>query len=335
MRNSTPATMKEVADRAGVSTMTVSLALRSGAPSSRITEETRQRVLEAARALRYRPNARARALRSGSTNIIGLYAGYGFVNVRQPFFTEIVSGLQEGCEEFRKDLLLHGIFHGETPDDILTELVDGRIDGLVVNIPAAGGLARKLAESQLPVVAVADSLPDIPSIFVDDATGSRLLVEHLHTQGYTGYIYLSCYLPAVSAVRRRESFVAAARECGMAEVATFPCDSESWDRELLPNLLALVRSHRRLAIVCWNDHTAYGILAELQRQGLRVPEDAGLVGFDGCPTPYEGVWSLTTVRAPWAAVARTAVEQINELLKGHTVPSETSLPVKLIRGQTT
>ena len=88
-----------------------------------------ERVLRAAKELRYQPNARARAFRLGRTNVIGLYAGYGYINVRSPFFTEIVSGLQEGCEAVRKDLLLHGIFHGTSPDDIYLELADGHIDG--------------------------------------------------------------------------------------------------------------------------------------------------------------------------------------------------------------
>src|SRR5688572_11862549 len=105
MNSDNPSTMKKVAERAGVSLMTVSLALRDDAQSSRLSKETRQHVREVARALRYRPNARGRALRSGQTNVIGLYAGYGYVNVRLPFFTEVVSGLQEGCEAFKKDLL--------------------------------------------------------------------------------------------------------------------------------------------------------------------------------------------------------------------------------------
>jgi DNA-binding LacI/PurR family transcriptional regulator len=67
---------------------------------------------------------------------------------------------------------------------------------------------------------------------------------------------------------------------------------------------------------------------------VRVPEDVAVVGFDGCPTPYDGFWSLTTVRAPWAQVAQVAVEQLNALLQGQTVPAETVLPVEFVVGQT-
>ena len=212
VRRTNAVKMKDVAERAGVSTMTVSLAL-GGSP--RITPETRQRVLDVVKELQYSPNARARALRSGFTNIIGLYAGFGSVNVRLPFFTEVVSGLQEGCEQVKKDLLLHGVFHGGAAADIFTELADGRIDGLVVNMPQDNPLAARLAESGFPVVAIADPLVSIPSVLVDDAEGSRLLAEHLHQQGHRRLAYLSSQARPLSAMRRRDAFLHVAARLGM------------------------------------------------------------------------------------------------------------------------
>lgn len=326
--------MKDVAERAGVSVMTVSLVLRDSPASARISPETRRRVQEAAREFNYMPNARARALRSGFTNILGLYAGYGFVNVRFPFFTEIVSGLQEGCEQYRKDLLLHGVFHGHTPDDIYMELADGRIDGLVVNMPADDPLAERLADSHFPVVAVADPLPQIPSIVVDDAAGSRLLGEYLHSRGYQRFVYLSSGVRPISTIRRRLAFQETAAAFGL-EVEEQCLSSElSPDGSFIRELLSANPAKRPMAIVCWNDNTAYDLLANCHRNGIRIPEDLAIVGFDGCTTPHNRVWELTTVRAPWAEAARTAVAYLNSLLEGKTVPQETILPVEFIQGRT-
>ena len=335
MRGQNAVTMKEVAERAGVSMMTVSLALRGDVSGSRISEETRRRVLEAARALRYRPNARGRALRSGCTNIIGLYAGYGVVNVRLPFFTEIVSGLQEGCEQFQKDLLLYGIFHGYTPEDIFTELADGRIDGLVVKMPPEDPVAERLADSHLPVVAIADPLPGIPAVVVDDAAGSRLLARHLIGRGYRRFVYVSCRVNVIPAMRRREAFLQTAAEAGLevGETEEILSSTPGAYDGFLQSLLARERQPPT-AIVCWNDQIALQVFADCRRQRIRVPEQIAVAGFDGCPTPYEDVWSLTTVRAPWAAAARTAVQHLRDLLEGKSLAQETVLPVELIPGHT-
>ncbi|MES2459997.1 MAG: LacI family DNA-binding transcriptional regulator [Armatimonadota bacterium] len=325
--------MRKVAERAGVSMMTVSLALRNDASASRISKETCLHVRAIARELRYHPNARGRALRSGKNNVIGLYAGYGFVNVRLPFFTEIVSGLQEGCERFKNDLLLHGTFHGGTPDDIYAELVDGRVDGLVVQMPADDPLAERLANSPFPVVAVADALPGLPSITVDDAGGSRLLAMHLWERGYEEAVYISGSVLARSAIRRRDAFLSTAAEIGMRIIEPPPSDTVDWDEALRSRILP-GPDGRRKVVVCWNDQAAYRMFANLRRSGLRVPEDVGVAGFDGCPTPLESIWSLCTVRAPWAVAARTAVEYLNALKEGSPIPEQTVLPVELVPGQT-
>lgn len=334
MRRRNPIKMKDVAERAGVSVMTVSLVLRETASGSRVSEETRLRVQEAARELRYLPNARARALRSGYTNIIGLHAGYGWLNVRLPFYTEIVSGLQDGCDAFKKDLLLHGTFRGLTPDDIFTELADGRIDGLVVNMPPEDPLAERLANSHFPVVAVADPLPSIPSVVVDDAGGSRMLVEYLRSQGHRRFVYLSGSARPLSMIRRRDAFFALAADHDLQIREVSLSRETSLEAYFTHDLLSLDPGRRPTAIVCWHDDTAYGVLAHCRRHGIRVPEEIAVVGFNGCPTPSDTLWSLTTIRAPWAAAARTAVEYLNRLLEGEPVPQETVLPVEFIQGHT-
>src|SRR5262249_47656133 len=118
-------TMKDIAERVGVSKMAVSAVLSGTSSTARVSEATRERILAAARELRYRPNAIARSLRSKRTNIIGFYSGYRYIDPRNPFFAEIVGGLQEGCAEHRKDLLLHTVFQRASVDDIYGELVDG------------------------------------------------------------------------------------------------------------------------------------------------------------------------------------------------------------------
>ena len=331
MQQASAVKMKDVAKRAGVSTMTVSLALGD---SPRISQETRRRVLEVVKELQYSPNARGRALRSGFTNVIGLYAGFGAVNVRLPFFTEVVSGLQEGCEQVKKDLLLHGIFHGSAAD-VFTELADGRIDGLVVNMPQDNPLAARLAESGFPVVAIADPLVNIPSVIVNDAEGSRLLAQHLQERGHRRLVYLNSFARPLSAVRRRDAFMQITANLGMeVEEACYEGGAEQGN-PLVPDLLRRDPARRPTAIVCWNDQTAYEMLADCRRYGLRVPDEVAVVGFDGSSAAYETRDFLTTIRAPWAEAARTAVLYLDRLLKKEPVPPQTTLPVEFVQGHTT
>ncbi len=327
------ARLKDVAERAGVSLMTVSLVLRD-AETPRVSPDTRARVLQAAKELRYVPNARAQVLRSGVTNVIGLYAGYGYVNVRTPFFTEIVSGLQEGCELFGKDLLLHGTFRNRSVDEIYNELRDGRIDGLIVNMPATSPLAQQLAEAHFPVVAVGDPLQGLPAVEVDNEAGGRFIAEHLMEKGHARCLYVSGSIEPISAQRRRGAFLGCALENGLEVQEMRLSSAPDASQELMNHWLSLEPQQRPSAVVCWNDTTAYDFLALCRQEKVRVPEDVAVIGFDGCPTPYNDFWSLTTVRAPWAHAAQTAVEHLNALLQGQTVPAETILPVEFVAGQT-
>jgi DNA-binding LacI/PurR family transcriptional regulator len=322
--------LQDVADRAGVSAMTVSLALRGGPGSQRMSDDTRARILQVAQELSYSPNARARALRLGKTNVIGLYAGHGFVNVRAPFFSELISGLQEGCELVRKDLLLHGVFHGSSSEDIFRELVDGRIDGLIVTMPRKDPLAKLLADSSFCVVAVADPLQNMPGVVVDDAAGSRMIAEHLHELGHRRTVYVLGTAQPISSQRRRDAFLSVASDMGM-EVLIRCLTEETENAAFVDDIL----STGATAVVCWNDNVAQWFFEVCRERGVAVPDRLAIVGFDGCPTPFQNPNPLTTIVAPWSDVAREAVLCLDSLIKGEPVPPETVLPVRLVRGNTT
>ena len=327
-------TMRDVARKAGVSQMTVSAVIGGKAAQVRISETTQARVLDTVREMGYQPNAIARSLRRRCTNVIGFYSGYGYLDTHNAFLAEIFSGLQRGCEQYHKDLLLHGVYRGDSVDDIYTELMDGRIDGLVLNAGPNDPLADRLAASHLPVVALVDAIPAIPSVVAADAQGSAYLAAHLAGQGHRRVLYrYSIHRRLVSASRRQEAFLQKAAEYGMEvrlweDDVTRPADIAEldWFRE--------APDRRPTAVVCWNDLAAYDLLTQCHNYGLRAPDDLAVVGFDGVPTPFDFVWRLTTVRAPWAEVARTAVDLLLAQIMGEPVPHETELPVVLVCGDT-
>jgi DNA-binding LacI/PurR family transcriptional regulator len=324
--------MKDIAERVGVSKMTVSAVLSGTSSNVGVSEATRARVMAVARQMRYRPNAIARSLRSRRTNIIGLYSGYQYVDPRNPFLAQIVGGLQEGCSEYRKDLLLHTVFRGDSADDIYAELADGRIDGLVMTAPPEHPLVERLAGSHLPVVVVADAVPNLPSVVVDDAQGARLTFDYLAQRGHRRMVYRSVDWHLFSAERRRAAYFEIAAERGIEITEWCPPQYIEAGDPFLETWLRQSPEQRPSAVLCWNDLAAYDALAYCHRRGLRVPEELAVAGFDGDPNPVDFRFRLTTVLAPWAEVARSAVRLLVAQIEGEEVPRQTVLPVEFIPG---
>jgi LacI family transcriptional regulator len=328
-----PVTIKDVAQQAGVSLMTVSAVLNGKAVERRISKITEVRVRETARLMQYSPNAVARSLRRRSTNVVGVYSGIGYLNASNPFLAELIGGFQVGCDEYQKDLLLHGTFRGRSVDDIYAELVDGRLDGLIVQAPPSDPLVDRLAESHLPVVAAVDAIPSVTSVVADDAGGSTMLGEYLLERGHRQMLYVRTTSPLVSALRRLESFRAFAVRAGVSLV-------EYPDEHGCAAVAAAVRDSLKTsvahptAVVCWADSAAFEVIAQLEDKGIRVPADIAVVGFDGFAPPPGFGRRLTTIRAPWSEVGHRAVGLLVEKLAGRPVPPETELPVELIAGHT-
>ncbi len=212
--------------------------------------------------------------------------------------------------------------------------MDGRIDGLVVYAPAHDALVGRLAASHLPVVSIVDALAELPSVGVDDAAGSRMLMEHLWRQGHRRVIYWSAWRSMTASEIRRAAFLDAAALQGMVVQEWNPGDTTEATSALVTEWLQTPRSRRATAVVCWHDAVAYKLLAQCRMRDVRVPEDLAVVGFDGMPSPFGTALRLTTVLAPWLEVARAAVSLLVKSLDGEMPPEETVLPVEFIRGET-
>lgn len=334
-RHGKPApTMSDVARLAGVNRVTASVALNNRRANTRVSEETRQRVLAAAAELRYQPNHMARSLRRGSTRTFGFYCGGNFNNAATPFFSHLISGLQRGCEEHGLDLLLHQK-HGQPPEQVYAELANGKVDGLVCFVSENDPAARLLAESHLPVVAIVDLVSYLPSVAADDAAGARMQVEHLWRKGHRRVYFQTVAAEPTSIRRRRMAFLQAAAEWGLEVIVDAGGTLATGLSDAGRELLAASAAKRPTAAVGWADQCAYQILAEVLRLGLRVPEDLAVVGFDGFTHHVEPVWRMTTVAAPWIQVATHAVKLLVKQWEGGDIQRETLLPVELVVGNTT
>jgi DNA-binding LacI/PurR family transcriptional regulator len=330
--------MSDIAQRAGVSKVTVSAVLSAtSGNNTRVAEATRQRILDAARELNYSPNGIAKMFRHRSTDIVGLYLGDWLLSTHNLFLAEIVSGLQIGCHEHRKDLLIHSTFRGQDVNDIYLELISRKIDGLIMFALESDPLAIRLSSSSLPVVAIADAVSTLPSVVADDCRGSQLAAKHLADKGHSHILYRRGWSLQASANRRYIAFVEAAAAYGMKVSVDVTPRSQfglvMTDEEV--EILNRLAPARPSAIVCPNDYLAYAAVDYCKDNGFKIPDDISIVGFDGLVTEIRPATRLTTIKAPWAEVAQTAIGLVVKSLAGETIPLETILPVELMLGDTT
>lgn len=326
--------LRDIAEKVHVSPFTVSVVLNGAKSNTRVSEATRERIVQAAQEMGYRPNALARALKSKSTNILGLYFGYGHLEPHDPFHAEVLTGLQRGCEACQKDLMIHYSFHRYSVDEVFTELVGGKIDGLVIIASPDDPLVARVRGSHLPVVAMTDMIPGIPSVIADDPAGSYAIADYLHAKGHRVVLYRMCPGQSDSAHRRQRSFEERAFELGIRVIDGRTSD---WRGALSTDEAECVAQRDRYGItaaVCWGDPSAHALLAHCKSNGIRVPQDLAIVGFNGIEPPVEPAHVLTTVRAGWSAVAQKAVHLLADILDGTEPPMLTTLPVEFFVGDT-
>jgi DNA-binding LacI/PurR family transcriptional regulator len=329
--------MSDIAVLAGVSKVTVSAVLSTRADAkTRVAPATRQRVLDAAKELNYSPNGIAKMFRHRCTDIVGLYLGDWLLNTHDLFLAEIVSGLQTGCHNHRKDLLIHSTFRGLDINDVYMELISRKIDGLIMFAQEGDPLALRLASSSLPVVAIADAVPTLPSVVADDHAGSRMLADYLASKGHKHIMYRRGWVQQSSVNRRYEAFLQRAAELGM-KVTMDGLERTQLDFSVSEREKAIIHlppTERPTAIASTNDRMAYAMVDYLKDSGFKIPDDFAIVGFDGMETQIRPKVRLTTIVAPWSEVANTALSLVVKSLAGESIPLETIMPVHLAIGDT-
>jgi DNA-binding LacI/PurR family transcriptional regulator len=326
-------TLADIAEYVGVSAVAASVVLNNSRSQVRVSLDTRQRILDAARELQYRPNRVARSLRCQRTDIIGFYSEQGSAfDPQYPFYGAILKGLLQGCGDHQKNILIHGTLPERGEEDVLQELMNGQIDGLVLYARRVTPLIERLIESHLPVVTMADEVPGLPCVTVDDVQGGRLLAGYLADKGYREVMYrvMDEELPSSIQLRVKGFQEEAARRGLNVTIRRSPKEEITEDdREIL-----FGPGPRPEVIASFSDYAADGMVDFCEQHGLKVPGDIAVTGFDGFVSALRPARHLTTVRAPWDEVARTAVKLLVDRCEGKEVPMQTFLPVQLVAGNT-
>ncbi len=303
-----PATIRDVADRAGVSTATVSRVLAGiGNPKP----ETAAAVRRAVEQLGYRPSGVARSLRMKRTRTLGLIV----TDIQNPFFPELVQAADSAARSLNYSIILGSAAYDEhRAMHYLDLMVDRRVDGLII---ASSQLSDEswqwLLSSPVPVVVV-NAEPTglaVPVITSDNEGGPRLAVEHLVGLGHRRLAYIRGFEGFSADAPRFEGFLAACRDAGIpqADVVEVRGDGQFEGGERATAEL-LAAGSDVTAIVCHNDVTAIGAMRAIRAAGLRVPANISVVGCDDIAAAAWVVPALTTVAQQKAEMGAMAVQRL-------------------------
>jgi DNA-binding LacI/PurR family transcriptional regulator len=301
--------MEDVALLAGVSRALVSLVMRN---SPKVSPGRRAAVLAAAAELGYRPHSLARHLASRESTVLGVLVS----DLHNPFFAELVDGVDEAAQEQGFSLLLQtGQRRAAREERVIDTLLSFSPAGLVLLGPVVATRVMAAAAQQAPVVAVTRSCrhPDVDTVTDDSETGARLAVRHLVALGHRRIAHADGGNGAQAAPRRR-GYLAAMAECGLSPLVV---PSEFTETGGVLAVRTLLRDDpATTALFCANDLNAVGAIAELEDRGLRVPRDISVVGYDNTALASLRHVSLTTVHQARDDMGRLAVEVLLARVRG-------------------
>ncbi len=321
--NQHPARIKDVADLAGVSTATVSHVIND---TKFVADETRRKVLEAIEASNYHPNAQARSLALGRTNIIGLLVS----DIANPFFPDLVKSIETAAfERGYSVILLNTNYNASRAADYVRRLIGLKVAGVaLMTAELDPALIQDLVQKRISVVSqnFGSVGENMSSVVVDFASGVEEVVQHLASLGHKHIAHVAGPSRLNATDVRREAFLSAiARHIPDAKIAVYEGDfkfdggrraaSEILSDGVLPT-----------AIFTANDMMAFGLMKELRGAGLSVPRDVSVVGFDDIAFAELTEPPLTTVVLSRIELGRRTVEA---LMSNIERPGEKGVEVRI------
>lgn len=302
-------TLVDVAKKAGVSVMTASRAMSGEGYAS---EETKAKVHAAAQELGYAPNALARMMKGGRTNVIGVVVN----DLSSVVVNAFVTALSEEVRKFEMDLFIYNSLGdlGDGKGKRLSQMLHGLWDGLVYVLPRmSDDYLKTLEQSDSPIVLINYCRQEttLPVVRGDNVNGARDGVAHLIELGHRRIAFVRGTAYTGQSAERERGYRAALESAGIAFDETLVAQGDFNE----PSGVAAGRALLALpdaptAIFAANDAMALGCMTAIREKGLRIPQDVSVVGFDDMPGAAVAQPGLTTMRHPVAAMAQASVQEL-------------------------
>ncbi len=328
--------LEDIGRMAGVSRSTVSRVVNG---ERSVRPEVRRRVEDVIRETGYSPNAAARSLVSNRTGVIGLVIPSRVHSLfEDPYFARLIQGITLGSNQAGVTLSLF-LFQSEDEErELYPRVVEsGFLDGVIVTATRMGDpLVAGMTARGLPVVMVGrPDLDDVNYVDVDNRGGGVLVAHHLVETGAERIAIINAPTNTTAGLDRLEGFVDGLAECGRTLDPDLRVDGDFSEAGGHAGMEVLL-DRGVDAVFAASDTMAMGALRAAREEGVAIPGDVALVGFDGFGASEQSVPPLTTVRQPVGETAGRAVEMLVGLISGEVSPPAASvLPVELVqRGST-
>jgi DNA-binding LacI/PurR family transcriptional regulator len=310
-----PATIKDVAKKAGVAHTTVSRALR-GSPL--ISPATTDRIQQIASEMGYHPSAAARSLKTNRSQTLGVIVSA----IDDPFFSEILQGIDDVAQERGYSLFIAASQRSlQRERHIVSTMREQRVDGVILcSTPFSSEQSKQLRADEIPLVVINNQAAEDYrySIYHDDLDGSRQVMHHLFELGHERIAYLGYPHSGRTNAQRLQGYRGEMATAGLTILEGYEVEAQTSDpaggEAAAKQMLTL--SPGPTAVFCFNDMLAMGLLRGLQDAGRRVPEDISVAGFDNITISAFTTPPLTTLDQPKRTIGAQAARLVLGLLEG-------------------
>jgi LacI family transcriptional regulator len=312
------ATIKDISRLANVSTASVSKVVNGDYKS--VSESTRDKILQIAKELNYKPNRLARSLVTNQTNILGLIV----TDITNPYFSSLAKGVEDRAGSCGYNVILCNTDDNQAKEATYIDvLLEYNVAGVIITGMANpdSSQIQDIVKSKIPLVSIDRYVsPDTISVFLDSFRGTYLSTEYLIKKGHKKIAFISGDAALKLPNQRLNGYLQALRDYNMEEdksiikLGTYHMENGyETARSFLDNHADFT------SIVCGNDLIAFGAIKAIKERGLSVPGDISVIGFDDIYLSSIFEPALTTIRQPIYDIGSYAVDVMIRLVKNEAV----------------
>ncbi len=332
------ATIKDVAEKAGVSTATVSLVLHG---HSRISTPTKKKVLKAIKSLDYFPSRSARGLVSKTTGNIGFILTDDHFLRTEPFYTRIFLGTEFEARDGDYYVLLTTVKSDFNEKSQMPKFIrDKNIDGIIIAGKVPQNLIDRICALNIPLVFVDYATPTdcCPLVLIDNVQGGIIATNHLIDLGHKNIGFIGGDIEHPSIYERFNGYKQALEKANIQVNNKFiKLDAKYPDRQNgYESARMLFENNKNItSVFACNDAMAIGVMHYLKDNNYRIPEDVSIIGFDDVEADLLLEPPLTTIRVPKIDLGAEALRVMINCIKNKTTSNKILVPVELIARSST